>query len=374
VFYKVPFTKVDDGEIRAPGGRSFIVDGNNIYAAVVRHQFNTFAADQVTSTDGGVTWGAAHQMGIGSPRPISPLMFRLALSPDLRQPGKKLLHAIWIEAATGLLNYQYSHPGQGDWSVPITATGFLGKTQSSLVADSNSGVHVIDISVNNDAVIYSHTTVAGAAFSAPVTIATNVNNSVFALSALEIDAQNNLYLVVSAQPELKLLKKVSGSSTWQPFTITADGGNAVYSSPSLVVIDSTHLAVAYGYIPIVNGVESSPSELRFAYSNDAGLTWTRRTVQVDAQVSGHYLAMGLSTENGRQILTLASSTDLGHLSIFRTDDLFATSSLTSMTLPSDIPYIGVDGNGRTLLMVSGFNPSSTIFPNSAVYFLREYRP
>jgi hypothetical protein len=29
---KVPFAKVDDGEIRAPGGRSFIVDGHNVYA------------------------------------------------------------------------------------------------------------------------------------------------------------------------------------------------------------------------------------------------------------------------------------------------------------------------------------------------------
>ena len=80
----------------------------------------------------------------------------------------------------------------------------------------------------------------------------------------------------------------------------------------------------------------------------------------------------MSTECGHPVLTLATSDNNG-LSIFRSDDNFKTWNRTSTNIGDNIPYIGVDGKGRTLLMVGGFEPSDALFPASAVYFLREVR-
>jgi hypothetical protein len=311
-------------------------------------------------------------MGRPKPQPIFPYAFRLALSPDPGNSGQKLLHATWVDASGVQLHYSYSHAGKGDWSVPVTSSGIPGSgTENSLAADSSGGVHFINADVSS--VLYMKTTGPGAAFSAPAGIAANVTNHAFYLSALEIDAHDNLYLVVPNQPELVLLKKASGSSTWQSFPITADNGNAEYQDPTLLVIDSKHIAVAYGFVPSVVGLVSNSSELRFAYSKDGGMTWDRRSVEVDSPGTYHSSALAMSADDGHRVLTLATSDNDG-LSIFRSDDGFKTWNRTSMNLGDNIPYIGVDGKGRTLLMVGGFfDPVDMTFPDSAVYFLREVR-
>jgi len=314
-------SKIGEGGMFSPDGRTLAIDGTTLYASFTGPNNS---ARVVRSIDGGLTWGLSADLAINSYGDS----LRLALAKDPLNSTKKILCAVWTDTANMSLQYAYFRPSGNGWSTPVTIAPAVDYTGITMAAAPNGSIHVI---FNDLFGVAQYATASSATdlFSQPVSLGWEGSGNL----AITADSSNNLYAAETGNNVLRFHKKTVGSSSWSTVTIDTNTGDNV----SIALYDSNNIYIAY------LGIDY---DVAIAVSTNGGTLWTKRAVNAAIAATTTTTHPSIAVSAGKVLALASYSRNPSITYVNKSSDNGVTWSTATQIAGNRHPSIAFDSAGK----------------------------
>jgi hypothetical protein len=361
-------TKISEGSIGNPGGRSLFVDGTTVYA-VTSSAYGDYgvAVNLTRSLDNGNTWEASEILVAGDT--IGWHGMGIAVTADKVNTGKKIIHSLWAQSpeygSAYSTFYRYYSTQSNAWSDPVTLNGSQVSVDSDgvqqLTVDGLGKVHAFFRSGN--LYYYTSSSAPGAIFTEPVAISPDALSG-----SMAVDSSNNVLFAYTTADGAYFRKKLAAGSTWStPVKMGTDAALNDNNQISIAALDANNMYVSH----------SASASLRVYKSINAGSAWTQKVVTAASGIS--YEGTSIAVNKSTKAVTIGitennNTTSVQQRKIFRSADGVTWSAATILNANSSggNQSIAIDSTGKTLILhnSAALEPSFG-YADHAIYVSRE---